>query len=146
MTRQQTWTAIALFAATATTLNAFWMLAHPPTWYRDLPAAVPDFGAFNEHFVRDIGCAYATVAVSLWWAIRRPDYRFPLCMIAAIFLVGHAVIHVFDTARGAVGADHWWIDLPGVYAPAVAILWLVFACRPSRITPAKENPDATKTD
>jgi hypothetical protein len=37
-------------------------------------------------------------------------------------------VRVFDTARGLVGAEHWLIDLPGVYAPAailvVATAWL----------------------
>ena len=37
--------------------NALWMLAGPMHWYTELPAAVPDTGPFNAHFVRDIGCA-----------------------------------------------------------------------------------------
>ena len=41
--------------------NAVWMLADPLRWYHELPAEVPDFGPFNPHFVRDIGCAFATV-------------------------------------------------------------------------------------
>ena len=45
--------------------NALWMLAGPMHWYTELPAAVPDTGPFNAHFVRDIGCAFLTVAVAL---------------------------------------------------------------------------------
>ena len=44
--------------------NALWMLVGPMHWYTDLPAAVPDTGPFNPHFVRDIGCAFATVGTS----------------------------------------------------------------------------------
>jgi hypothetical protein len=30
-------------------------------------------------------------------------------------------VHVVDTLRGLVGPEHWLIDLPGVYVPAVLI-------------------------
>ena len=35
--------------------NGLWMLLAPESWYHGLPAAVPDTGPFNAHFVRDIG-------------------------------------------------------------------------------------------
>ena len=38
--------------------NGAWMLWDPIHWYHTLPAAVPDSGPLNEHFVRDIGCAF----------------------------------------------------------------------------------------
>lgn len=100
-------------------VNAIWMLVDPSRWYADLPAGVPDFGAYNEHFVRDVGCAFLTVAAALAWAAWRPALRFPLVSIAAVFLVAHAALHVYDTARGYVHDDHWWLDLPGVYLPAL---------------------------
>jgi len=109
--------------------NGVWMLVDPMRWYTDLPAAVPDFGAFNPHFVRDIGCAFVTVGLALVGAAGVPRWRIPLAGTAAIFYVAHAVLHVYDTARGAVDHSHWWIDMPGVYLPAVllaavtTILW-----------------------
>ncbi len=39
--------------------NGAWMILSPLSWYTDLPAAIPDTGPFNHHFVRDIGVAYA---------------------------------------------------------------------------------------
>ena len=42
-------------------VNGVWMLADPIRWYEKLPAAVPDTGPFNAHFVRDIGCAFSHV-------------------------------------------------------------------------------------
>ena len=101
--------------------NALWMLAGPMHWYTDLPAAVPDTGPFNAHFVRDIGCAFLTVSVALVWAARSQRFRMPLAVISAIFLGAHALLHIYDTARGALGDNHWWLDLPGVYFPALAI-------------------------
>jgi len=121
------WTLLALAAGSAA--NAAWMLFDPGAWYRELPAAVPDTGPYNEHFVRDIGCAFATIALALGWAAWRPRWRVPLVAIAAVFLVAHAALHVFDTLRGFLDADHWALDLPGVYAPAalLAVLaWIAF--------------------
>ena len=119
------WTLLALAAGNAA--NAAWMLIDPGAWYRELPAAVPDTGPYNEHFVRDIGCAFATVALALGWAAFRPRWRVPLVAIAAVFLVAHAALHVFDTLRGFLDGDHWALDLPGVYAPAALLAVLAWA-------------------
>lgn len=110
------WWLAALAAISAA--NAVWMLTDPAHWYHELPAAVPDTGPYNEHFVRDLGVAFATFAFGLAWAARRPRWRPPLTALAALFLAGHAAIHAFDTLRGALGHAHWWIDAPGVYVPA----------------------------
>ena len=59
------WALGALAAVTAG--NALWMLVAPLHWYHELPANVPAAGPFNEHFVRDIGCAFAVMAVALGW-------------------------------------------------------------------------------
>ena len=109
-----------------TLANALWMLAGPMHWYTDLPAAVPDTGPFNPHFVRDIGCAFLTVGVTLLWAAFSRRVREPLVAMAALFLVAHGLLHVYDTARGALGTDHWWLDLPGVYLPAIVMAVAVF--------------------
>jgi len=116
--------------------NAGWMLLDPLWWYHDLPAGVPDFGAFNPHFVRDIGCAFLMVGTAQVWAAFVPAYRLPLVGATTVFLVAHAGLHVYDTARDAVDAHHWWLDAPGVYAPAVASLVLV---RPARPPPSHPN-------
>jgi hypothetical protein len=101
--------------------NAAWMLVSPLHWYHELPAGVPDFGAFNPHFVRDIGCAFLTTGVALVWAAVAPRWRRPLVAIGALFLGAHAMLHVTDTLRGALGHTHWWLDAPGVYLPAVVV-------------------------
>jgi hypothetical protein len=121
------WRIVFLLSGLGNLGNALWMLADPYGWYVGLPAAVPDFGPYNEHFVRDIGCAFATVALALGWAAFRPRWRVPLVAIAAVFLVAHAALHVFDTLRGFLDADHWALDLPGVYAPAALLAVLAWA-------------------
>ncbi|HEY8153124.1 MAG TPA: hypothetical protein VII72_03250 [Myxococcota bacterium] len=121
--------------------NAAWMLADPLLWYHELPAEVPDFGPFNPHFVRDIGCAYATVGFAFVWAALSPRRRFALAAVGAFFYLAHAVLHVFDTLRGAAPPAHWWLDFPGVYLPAIVLLVAAAIAR------RREGvEDATRTD
>ncbi len=47
--------------AIANIANGLWMLAAPAGWFADLPAAVPDTGPFNAHFVRDLGVVFIGV-------------------------------------------------------------------------------------
>jgi hypothetical protein len=109
--------------------NALWMLAGPMHWYEELPAAVPDTGPFNPHFVRDIGCAFLTVGVALVWAALAPAWRYPLVAVTAVFLVAHAALHVYDTVVGNLPHTHWWLDLPGVYLPAALLVVLAARLR-----------------
>jgi hypothetical protein len=115
-----TWVLGALAAVTAA--NALWMLIAPEQWYHELPANVPATGAYNEHFVRDMGCAFGVMAIAWGWAAWRPAVRTPLVAIATLFLVAHAALHVFDSARGYLPAGHWHHDVAGVYVPALASL------------------------
>ena len=117
------WLLVAM--GVGTTANALWMLAGPMHWYTDLPAAVPDTGPFNPHFVRDIGCAFLTTGAALLWAAFSERFRLPLAAISAVFLTAHGLLHIYDTATGALGHNHWWLDFPGVYAPAVVMLVVV---------------------
>ncbi|HVM95040.1 MAG TPA: hypothetical protein VMT89_01570 [Candidatus Acidoferrales bacterium] len=106
--------------------NGAWMLADPIHWYENLPAAVPDFGPLNEHFVRDIGCTFTLLGVALAVAAYVPRYRVAACGAVTLFYVLHAVVHVGDTLRGLVGPEHWRIDLPGVYIPAIVLVALTW--------------------
>ncbi len=116
---------LAVFAA-SNAANAVWMLVAPAHWYRVLPAGVPDFGPFNEHFVRDIGVVFLMMAIALAWAAAAPARRVTIVAVVSLFYVLHAALHVFDTARGFVGPEHWGLDAGGIYLPAllmVAVTW-----------------------
>jgi hypothetical protein len=106
--------------------NALWMLAGPMHWYEELPAAVPDTGPFNPHFVRDIGCAFLAVGIALVWSARAARERRALAAVALLFLGFHALLHVYDTAVGNLPSDHWWLDFAGVYLPLIVLgtVWL----------------------
>ena len=122
------WTIVLGVAALGNLANGAWMLADPAHWYATLPAGVPDFGPLNEHFVRDIGCAFFLQGIALAVAAVVAPWRLAACGAVALFYVMHALVHVLDTVRGLVGPEHWGIDLPGVYVPAgimVLVTYLV---------------------
>jgi hypothetical protein len=116
------WRIGLLLGAVANLANAAWMLVDPAGWYLYLPAAVPDTGPFNAHFVRDVGSAFAVMGLALAFGALRPALRVPSLAFASGFYVLHALVHVADTAAGRLPASHWWIDLPGVYVPALVML------------------------
>ena len=121
------WTIGLGLAGVANLAHAGWMLLDPAGWYTGLPAAVPDTGPLNAHFVRDIGGAFAATGVALLWAALRPRLRAPMLAIAGVFYVLHAVIHVTDTLAGRLPASHWLIDAPGVYLPALVMVAVTLA-------------------
>jgi len=124
--RLDAWGKVFLLIGAGSVLNALWMLVAPEGWYQHLPAEVPDFGPFNVHFVRDIGCAYLTVGFALVWPTCGTTERFALVTVAAVFYAAHSLLHVYDTARGHVDALHWLLDFPLVHLPAI---FLVIAAR-----------------
>ena len=121
------WTIGLGLAGVANLAHAAWMLLDPAGWYTGLPAAVPDTGPLNTHFVRDIGGAFAATGVALLWAALRPRLRAPMLAIAGVFYVLHAVIHLTDTLAGRLPASHWLIDAPGVYLPALVMVAVTLA-------------------
>ena len=123
-TRTDPWTWIFLLSALGNLANGFWMLADPLGWYTTLPAAVPDFGPLNEHFVRDLGSTFTMLGLGLLWATFRPAVRVPVLVLVTLFNGLHALVHVYDTKRGLVGSEHWGIDFPAVYLPTLVLLIL----------------------
>jgi hypothetical protein len=104
--------------------NGLWMLLAPASWYRYLPAGVPDTGPFNHHFVQDIGAAYLTVGAAFAVASARPTCRQGVALAGATFFALHAVVHIVDLVEGRLHAGHWTLDLPGVFLPAILLLVL----------------------
>lgn len=121
------WTWIFLLGGLSHLANGLWMLADPGGWYTTLPAAVPDFGPLNEHFVRDIGSTFTMLGVGLLWAAWHPTVRVPVLTLVTLFNGLHALVHVYDTSRGLVGPEHWRIDFPAIYLPTVVLCLLTAA-------------------
>ena len=120
--RSDPWWWVLVVFAIGNAANALWMLADPAGWYEGLPAAVPDTGPLNTHFVRDIGSAFGVMSAALLLAAARPALRVPMLGLVSMFYVLHALVHVTDTLAGRLPASHWSIDAPGVYVPALLLL------------------------
>lgn len=112
------WTVLLALAGLGNLATASWMLLDPMSWYVGLPGAVPDFGPYNEHFIRDLGCMFFTWAAAMGWAAWRPQARVVIVALLLAWFGTHALVHVYDTWRGFVSADHWVLDVPLCYAPA----------------------------
>ncbi|MCI3132290.1 hypothetical protein [Phenylobacterium aquaticum] len=111
-------------------INALAQLFAPFWWYGAVPG-VTATGAYNPHFVRDIGAAYLAVTLGLGWFAWRPVQGWPALVAGALFLSVHAAIHVFDASCSASGWHDVLRDLPGVYLPALAAGWIAFARKPA---------------
>lgn len=108
---------LLLLLATGLGANAVTQLVAPFWWYGAVPG-VPATGAYNPHFVRDIGAAYLVAAAGLAWSAWRPVQGWPALVGGAAFLVLHAAVHVFDASCSANPWADALRDLPGVYVPA----------------------------
>ena len=115
-------TAVLVLVGLGSGANALWMLMAPEIWFDHLPAALPEFGPYNVHFVRDVGVAYLAVSIGLFWGACNDAARGPMTVLASVFFAGHALVHVFDTASGHVGDHHWLLDLPTTYLPVALLI------------------------
>lgn len=105
--------------------NGLWMLASPLVWFATVPG-VAETGAFNAHFVRDIGSAYALCGLAFVLLASHVGAR-PYAIAAVLFLFGHAAIHVGETVAGIHAFSHLLADLPAVVLLPLAAAWA--ACR-----------------
>jgi hypothetical protein len=129
--RGDPWALVLGIAAVGNVAFAAWMLASPEHWYFNLPARVPGTGPLNEHFVRDIGCVFLLMGLGLAVAARRRAYRVPVLLGVTGWYVLHALVHIYDTARGLLGPEYWGIDLPGVYLPALLLVGITLVIQRS---------------
>jgi hypothetical protein len=113
------------------------MLLFPRAWYTDFPADIPHTGAFNPHFIRDLGVVYLVVALAFAWCARNIERSRRVHFVLTVFFVGHALIHVVDIASGDLPQSHWLIDAPGVFIPA--LLMIVLAFPPVRNVPKSRS-------
>lgn len=110
-------------------VNAIAQMIAPFWWYGVVPG-VTATGAYNPHFVRDIGAAYLTVALGLGWFAWRPRQGWPALSAAAAFLAMHAGVHVFDASCSARPIPDVIRDFPGVYLIALIAVALSVLGRP----------------
>lgn len=109
--------------------SALWQMIAPLAWYDAVPGVVAT-GPFNAHFVRDIAAAYITAAAGLIGFAWRPSAARPALMAAALFLVIHASIHVFDALCGARPLQDTIRDFAAIHLVALITLGLALLPEP----------------
>jgi len=112
---------VLILVGVSSIANGAWMLAAPLVWWAELPADLHHFGPANAHLIRDFGCGLLAVGTGLLLAVGQPVYRQPFVLVAFLFFGLHALVHVYDTASGAVPPSHWLVDFPLTYLPALLL-------------------------
>ena len=103
------------------------MLLFPLSWYTEFPAGISHTGPFNPHFVRDLGVTFLVIALAFGWSARHLERARPVHLALTLFFTGHALIHVADIVMGRLPSNHWLIDMPGVFVPALIMIALAVA-------------------
>lgn len=107
-------------------LNGLVMIAAPEGWYGAVPGVV-DTGPFNPHFVRDIGFGFVAAAVSLALAARPGGIT--ALWPAAVFLGGHAALHLVEMAAHGTSAPDLARDVALIVVPGLLPLAVLLAGR-----------------
>ena len=104
--------------------NGLAMLFASFWWYNIVPG-VTSTGAFNPHFVRDIGAIYVMIGAGFGWFAWRPRQAWPALAAMAGWLTLHAFVHIYDAACGTRPLADLSRDFVGVFLPALVALALV---------------------
>ena len=94
------------------------MLVAPLVWYDFVPG-VTATGFFNQHFIRDIGIIQMFLGAALGIGMIRPALRFELWAAATLWLIAHAVFHLWEVAVGICSPSVIPRDFPAVTLPAL---------------------------
>jgi hypothetical protein len=120
-------------------VNGLFMLIAPLVWYEFVPG-VTDTGFFNQHFIRDIGMIQLFLGVAFGIGMIRPERRIGLWAAATLWLIAHAVFHLWEVALGISSPSVIPRDFPAVTLPAligvVLTLWAINHSRAERAASA----------
>lgn len=119
-------TVLATLLGLAAFSNGLLMAFLPESWYWLVPG-VPGRGPFNQHFVRDIGINYLLIGLAFGAGSLFVKHRLVLWLMPTAWLTGHAIVHVWEAMVGICGTASLIQDFPGVTAPAILALSLVYA-------------------
>lgn len=114
-----------------------WMMLRPRNWYDVFPGQIADFGAFNAHFIKDMGGWWTAGGILLLFAFTNPSRFGGVSLIVSITAyASSAMTHITDIVAGRVGGEHWIVDAPTVFAPLlilVVMLWIWWSLQSERI-------------
>jgi alkylhydroperoxidase family enzyme len=126
---------IARLLAVLLAANAAYMLYAAEAWYRAVPG-VAATGPFNHHFVGDVGLAFLAAAVALFVGSLKPERLAGYALPAAVFLAGHALLHLFGFGLHDHAGGSWFADAGAIYLPALIALWLALPPPPKGVAAA----------
>jgi hypothetical protein len=117
---------LAALLGAAMAANGLAMLADPQGWYARVPG-VTATGAYNQHFIRDIGLAYLLIGAGFLAGALRPAQRVWLWLASSVWLAGHSLFHFWEVAAGicgpeAIGRDFLGVTLPAIIGLALTLL------------------------
>ena len=123
---------VAVLLGIAMEANGVFMLVLPTDLYLAVPG-VTSTGPFNQHFVRDIGLIFLLLGGALLAGAALPRSRVLLWAGPSIWLLGHALFHLWEVAVGICSPSVIPRDFPAVTLPAIIGILLTFwAIRHSR--------------
>jgi hypothetical protein len=109
---------VAALLGVALVANGIFMLVSPENWYFAVPG-VTSTGPFNQHFLRDIGLIFLLLGGAFVVGAARPQLRVLLWAAPTIWLLGHALFHVWEVAVGICPPSAIARDFPAVTLPAI---------------------------
>ena len=128
---------LAVLLGATLAVNGVFMLVSPENWYFAVPG-VTTTGPFNQHFVRDIGLIFLLLGGGFLAGAALPRSRILLWAAPSIWLLGHALFHLWEVAVGICSPSVIPRDFPAVTLPAIiGILVTLWAIRQSRGLAAK---------
>lgn len=119
--------ALALFYG----LNGLWMLVAPDLWFATIPG-VEETGPFNAHLVRDTGLGFIAAAAALCLLAVRPKEGRGYAVLACLFLLGHACLHLVEFLAHEMSVSSIARDTILILLPAAFLL----------VTTARRSRDA----
>ena len=115
--------------AVPTLLTGAWAVFAPSSWYSDFGTdlAPPSaFGAYNEHFVQDLGSGYLGIGAVLVLALVWP--RLEAVRIALIgflvFSTPHLVVHIVE--RGELSDGGYYFTAGSLLFGCLLAIWIWF--------------------
>jgi uncharacterized protein YjeT (DUF2065 family) len=128
--------AMVAFNGVLLSVNGLFMLVAPIAWYNLVPG-VTDTGFFNQHFIRDIGIIQLFLGLAFGIGLFKPEFRIGLWAAATLWLMAHAVFHLWEVAVGICSASAILRDFPAVSLPAIIgallTLWAIQQARAVRL-------------
>jgi len=101
--------------------NGIWMVSRALEWFFKIPADMLATGEPNGHLIRDVGFAYVVFGFALYWSALDLGSRRAVFLMAAFFMLAHALGHAVEILTGLLPASHWWIDFPFVLLPGLLL-------------------------